>query len=133
MYSGKLVMTQLFDHLPMHIFRRCIAKYPSKYPVLKFSHFEQFACMAFAQLTHRESLHDIEICLRAHKLYHLGIRGRISRRRGIPLAPQEAKKSDDSRNDDSGRDISATLRSGPKSPRFTVTAVLPSASTGRRD
>jgi len=81
MYSGKLVMAQLFDHLPMHTFRRCVAKYPSKYPVLKFSHFDQFACMAFAQLTYRESLRDIEICLRAHnsKLYHLGIRGRVSR------------------------------------------------------
>ena len=81
MYSGKLVMAQLFDHLPMHTFRCCVAKYPSKYPVLKFSHFDQFACMAFAQLTYRESLRDIEICLRAHnsKLYHLGIRGRVSR------------------------------------------------------
>lgn len=74
-------MAQLFDHLPMHTFRRCVAKYPNKYPVLKFSHFDQFACMAFAQLTYRESLRDIEICLRAHnsKLYHLGIRGRVSR------------------------------------------------------
>ena len=49
MYSRKLVMAQLFDHLPMHTFRYCFAKYPSKYPVLKFSHFDQLACVAFAQ------------------------------------------------------------------------------------
>ncbi|HUX89912.1 MAG TPA: DUF4372 domain-containing protein [Gallionellaceae bacterium] len=65
----------------MHTFRRCVAKHPSKYLVLKFSHFDQFSCMAFAQLIYRESLRDIEICLRAYnsKLYHLGIYERVSR------------------------------------------------------
>ena len=81
MYSGKLVFAQLMDHLPLHTFRRCVAKYPSRYPMLTFSHLDQFLCMAFAQLTFRESLRDIETCLRAHstKLYHLGIRGGIAR------------------------------------------------------
>jgi hypothetical protein len=69
------------DHLPLHTFRRCVQRYPSKYPTKTFSHLDQFLCMAFAQLTYRESLRDIETCLRAHqaKLYHLGIRGSIAR------------------------------------------------------
>ena len=81
MNTGKLVFAQLMDHLPLHIFRRCVAKYPGRYPTLTFSHLDQFLCMAFAQLTYRESLRDIETCLRAHstKLYHLGIRGGIAR------------------------------------------------------
>jgi hypothetical protein len=81
MHQGKLVFAQLMEHLPLHTFRRCVAKYPSRYPALKFSHLDQFLCMAFAQLTFRESLRDIETCLRAHaaKPYHLGIRGGIAR------------------------------------------------------
>ena len=81
MHSGKLVFAQLMEQLPLHTFRRCVAKYPSRYPALTFSHLDQFLCMAFAQLTYRESLRDIETCLRAHsaKLYHLGIRGGIAR------------------------------------------------------
>lgn len=81
MHAGKLVFAQLMAHLPQPIFRQCVAKYPSRYPTLKFSHFDQFLCMAFAQLTYRESLRDIETCLRAHqsKLYHLGIRGNIAK------------------------------------------------------
>jgi len=75
------VFSQLMDHLPLHTFRRCVQRYPSKYPTKTFSHLDQFLCMAFAQLTYRESLRDIETCLRAHqaKLYHLGIRGSIAR------------------------------------------------------
>ncbi|MEY4961094.1 MAG: hypothetical protein RL610_1273 [Pseudomonadota bacterium] len=78
MYSGQLVF---MDHLPLHTFRRCVQRYPSKYPTKTFSNLDQFLCMAFAQLTYRESLRDIETCLRAHqaKLYHLGIRGSIAR------------------------------------------------------
>ena len=81
MHAGKLVFAQLMAHLPLHTFHQCVAKYPSRYPTLKFSHLDQFLCMAFAQLTYRESLRDIEICLRAHqfKLYHLGIRGNIAK------------------------------------------------------
>ncbi len=81
MHTGKLVFAQLMGHLPLHTFRQCVAKYPSRYPTLKFSHLDQFLCLAFAQLTYRESLRDIETCLRAHqaKLYHLGIRGNIAK------------------------------------------------------
>lgn len=81
MHTGKLVFSQLMEHLSLHTFRQCVAKYPSRYPTLKFSHLDQFLSMAFAQLTYRESLRDIETCLRAHqaKLYHLGIRGNIAR------------------------------------------------------
>lgn len=81
MHTGKLVFAQLMEHLSLHTFRQCVAKYPSRYLTLKFSHLDQFFSMAFAQLTYRESLRDIEICLRAHqaKLYHVGIRGNIAR------------------------------------------------------
>jgi hypothetical protein len=81
MHLGKLVFAQLMDHLPLHLFRKCVAKYHPAKTKLKFSHYDQFLCMAFAQLTFRESLRDIETCLRAHntKLYHLGIRGGIAR------------------------------------------------------
>ena len=78
---GKLVFAQLVDFLPLHTFRRCVARYPSSYPTKSFSHLDQYLCMAFAQLTFRESLRDIEVCLRAQesKLYHLGIRGHVAR------------------------------------------------------
>jgi hypothetical protein len=81
MYVGKLVFAQVMDFLPLHTFRRCVARYPSNYPTKTFSHLDQYLCMAFAQLTFRESLRDIEVCLRAHesKLYHLGIRGHVAR------------------------------------------------------
>ncbi|ALQ50573.1 IS4 family transposase [Nitrosomonas ureae] len=81
MHSGKLVFAQLMDYLPLHTFRRCVQRYPSKYPTKTLSHLDQFLCMAFAQLTYRESLRNIETCLRAHqaKLYHLGIRGNIAK------------------------------------------------------
>ncbi len=81
MYSGKLVFSQLMDFLPMHQFRRCVDKYNGNYHMKSFSCFDQFLCMAFAQLSYRESLRDIESCLRAmqSKMYHMGIRSRISR------------------------------------------------------
>jgi hypothetical protein len=81
MYSGQLVFAQLMAHLPLHTFRRCVQRYPAKYPTKTFSHLDQFLCLAFAQLTFRESLRDIETCLRAHqaKLYHLGIRGHVAK------------------------------------------------------
>jgi hypothetical protein len=81
MFTGKLVFAQLMDFLPLHTFRRCVARYPSNYPTKTFSHLVQYLSMAFAQLTFRESLRDIEVCLRAHetKLYHLGIRGHVAR------------------------------------------------------
>lgn len=81
MFVGKLVFAQVMDFLPLHTFRRCVARYPSSKPTKTFSHLDQFLCMAFAQLTFRESLRDIEVCLRAQetKLYHLGIRGHVAR------------------------------------------------------
>lgn len=81
MHTGRFVFTQLMQHLPMHTFRRLVAKYDGDHYVKRFSCLDQFLCMAFAQITGRDSLRDIEICLRAHqaKLYHLGIRGHVAR------------------------------------------------------
>jgi hypothetical protein len=76
MYSGKLVFAQIMEHLPLHTFRRIVTRYAGERKVKSFSCLDHFLCMAFAQLTFRESLRDIETCLRAQqaKLYHLGIR-----------------------------------------------------------
>ena len=81
MYAGQFVFSQVMEHLPMHSFRRCIHRYEGNRYIKSFTCLDQFLCMAFAQLTHRESLRDIEVCLRAHrdKLYHMGIRGSVSR------------------------------------------------------
>ena len=81
MHSGKLAFAQLTSHLPLSTFRRCVRSYDGEHKVKSFSCLEQFLCLAFAQLTYRESLRDIEACLRAQseKLYHMGIRSRISR------------------------------------------------------
>jgi hypothetical protein len=81
MHSGQLVFSQVIDHLPMHTFRRCVANYQGNRYKKSFSCLDQYLCMAFAQLTYRESLRDIEACLRAQrdKLYHMGIRGSISK------------------------------------------------------
>jgi hypothetical protein len=69
------------DFLPAYEFRQCVERYQGNYKLKSFSCWDQFLCMAFAQLTYRESLRDIEACLRAQqtKLYHLGIRGQVSR------------------------------------------------------
>ena len=76
MHEGQLVFSQITDHLPLHIFRRYVHRYLGERYVKRFSCLDQFLVMAFAQLTHRESLRDIESCLRAqnNKLYHMGIR-----------------------------------------------------------
>src|SRR5215471_16234231 len=81
MNQGKLVFAQIMEHLPLTTFRRCVARYDGEHKVKHFSCLDQYLCMAFAQLTWRESLRDIEACLRAHstKLYHLGIRGNVAR------------------------------------------------------
>jgi len=81
MYSGKIIFSQIMDFLPMYEFRKCINRYQGNYKIKSFSCFDQFLCMAFAQLTYRESLRDIEACLRSmqNKLYHMGIRGKVSR------------------------------------------------------
>jgi hypothetical protein len=81
MYTGELVFSQVMDHLPMHTFRRCIQRYHGNFKIKAFTCRDQYLSMAFAQLTYRESLRDIEACLRAQqsKLYHMGIGGGISR------------------------------------------------------
>ena len=81
MYSGKLVFAQVMDHLPWHSFRRCVKRYDGEHKVKSFRCSEQYRCMAFAQLTYRESLRDIETCLRAQpsKLYHMGLNSGVSR------------------------------------------------------
>ncbi len=81
MNLGKLVFTQVTEHLPRTTFGRCVARYGGTYKVKSFSCLDQYLCMAFAQLTYRESLRDIEACLRAQqrKLYHMGIKSRVSR------------------------------------------------------
>jgi hypothetical protein len=81
MNLGKLVFAQITQHLPLTTFRRCVARYGGEHKVKTFSCVDQYLCMAFAQLTYRESLRDIEACLRAQadKLYHMGIKSRISR------------------------------------------------------
>ena len=81
MNSGRLVFAQIMQHLPLTTFRRCVARYDGEHKVKSFFCLDQYLTMAFAQLTYRESLRDIKACLRAqaNKLYHLGIRSRVSR------------------------------------------------------
>jgi len=81
MNSGKTIFSQLMEFLPIYEFRQCVTRYDGNHKIQSFSCLDQFLCMAFAQLTYRESLRDIEACLRAahSKLYHMGIRGRVSR------------------------------------------------------
>jgi hypothetical protein len=81
MNAGSTVFSQLMSLLPIGDFQKCVQRYRGDYKVQNFSCFDQFLCMAFAQLTYRESLRDIESCLRAvkSKLYHMGIRGNIAR------------------------------------------------------
>lgn len=81
MESRKTIFAQLMDFLPIYEFHRCVQRYHGHYKMKSFSCWDQFLCIAFAQLTYRESLRDIEACLRSaeHKLYHMGIRGKVSR------------------------------------------------------
>lgn len=81
MNQGKLVFAQVMEHLPLTTFRRCVARYRGERKVKTFSCLDQFLCMAFAQLTYRESLRDLEACLRAQpaKLYPLGLRSTVAR------------------------------------------------------
>jgi len=81
MYTGRLIFSQITDHLPMHLFRQCVDRYRGNYKIKSFSCLDQYLCMFFAQLTYRESLRDIETCLKAqrNKLYHMGIRSKIAR------------------------------------------------------
>ena len=81
MHTGTFLFAQLMAFLPKRDFDRCVRKYRGNYRTRKFSCFDQFLCMTFAQLTYRTSLRDIEICLNSMKvkLYHVGIRGQVAR------------------------------------------------------
>lgn len=81
MYTGRTVFSQLMDFIPKTDFEKCVQRYKGNYRIRKFSCYNQYLCMSFAQLTYRESLRDIETCLRAmkSKLYHAGIRGYVSK------------------------------------------------------
>src|SRR5262252_9375081 len=81
MNDGRTVFSQLMDHLPTYEFQKCVSRYAGDYRSRSLSCRDQFLAMAFAQLTYRESLRDIETCLRSisSKLYHMGFRGTIAR------------------------------------------------------
>jgi hypothetical protein len=81
MHQGKLVFAQVMAHLPLSTFRRCVARYDGEHKVKRFSCLDQFYAMAFAQLTFRESLRDIEACLATQgpRLYHMGFRAPVAR------------------------------------------------------
>jgi Transposase DDE domain/Domain of unknown function (DUF4372) len=81
MHTGRFIFSELIAHLPHKEFQKCVARYDDGSQWRKFSYWDQFLAMAFAQLTYRESLRDIEACLRSvtGKLYHLGFRGKVAR------------------------------------------------------
>src|ERR1035437_8341690 len=81
MNSGRTIFAQLMDFVPTYEFRKCVDRYNGNHKVISFSCWDQYLCMAFAQLTYRESLRDIEACLRAvqPKLYQVGIPARVAR------------------------------------------------------
>mgnify|MGYP002641298612 CR=1 FL=1 len=81
MNTGKTIFKQLMDFLPLYEFQCCVRRYKGNHKVISFSCYDQFLCMAFAQITYRESLRDIEACLRFQQpqLYHMGIRGKVSK------------------------------------------------------
>lgn len=81
MNKSQTVFSQIMNHLPLNDFRKCVRKYRGDYKIKNFSCLDQFLSLAFAQLTYRDSLRDIEVCLRSqkNKLYHMGIRSQISR------------------------------------------------------
>ena len=81
MNTGKTIFSQVMEFLPLHEFHKCVERYSGHYKVQKFSCLDQYLCMAFAQLTHRESLRDVIVCLQScrSKLYHMGIRSSVSK------------------------------------------------------
>jgi hypothetical protein len=81
MNTGRIVFSQIMDFLPLKAFQKCVKRYQGNYKIKSFTCLDQFLCMAFAQLTFRESLRDIEVCLRSmrNKLYHMGMRSNVSR------------------------------------------------------
>ena len=81
MNEGRLIFSQIMDFIPQYEFQQCVKRYGGNSRIRSFSCYDQFLAMAFAQLTHRESLRDIEICLRSveRKTYHAGFRTKVSR------------------------------------------------------
>jgi hypothetical protein len=81
MHTGRFIFSELIAHLPHKEFQKCVARYDGGSQWRKFSYWNQYLAMAFAQLTYRESLRDIEACLQSvtGKLYHLGFRGKVAR------------------------------------------------------
>ena len=81
MNQGRTVLAQLMDFVPKHIFNQCVTRYDGHKWMQSFSCWDQFLCMAFAQMTNRRSLRDIEVSLEAqsHKLYHCGFRSLVRR------------------------------------------------------
>jgi len=81
MNSGKTIFSQIMEYPPSYEFRLYVKRYRGQYKIKSFSCWDQFLCMSFAQLTYRESLRDIQACLRGNqpKLYHMGFRGNVSR------------------------------------------------------
>jgi hypothetical protein len=81
MNSGSTIFSQLVGFLSHYEFQKCVSRYDGEHKVRSFSCWDQYLCMAFAQLTYREGLRDIEACLRVakDKLYHMGIRAKVSR------------------------------------------------------
>jgi len=81
MNTGRMIFSQVMDFLPLPQFRKCVARYDGEHKVQSFTCLDQWLCMAFAQLSYRESLRDVEVCLRAMrpKLYHMGIRSHVAR------------------------------------------------------
>jgi hypothetical protein len=81
MNVGRTVFAQLLDHLPSYEFQKCVTRYRGDYQQKTFSCWDHYLAMAFAQLTYRDSLRDIEACLRSMqgKLYHMGFRGKVAR------------------------------------------------------
>ena len=79
MNHGRIVFSQIMDYFPQRRFKSCVDRYRGDHRIRTFSCLDQFYCMAFAQLTGRESLRDIEACLRAAgpKLYHAGMKSRV--------------------------------------------------------
>ncbi len=105
MFSDKYAFSQLIEFIHLEQFQRYVRRYEGNYKIKSFSCWDQFLCMAFGQLTFRDSLGDIETCLRSRQdqLYHLGIRGRVSHstmadahqnRESRPVEPSSVVRSD---------------------------------------
>jgi uncharacterized protein DUF4372 len=95
MNRGKLVFAQRMQHLPLTTFRRCVTRYRGAFQAKSFSCLDQFLCMAFAQWTFRESLRDIEVCLRAQssKLYRSRINDSGLRNPGVTRAAEKKHRT----------------------------------------